>query len=62
MDRINCPLEIKSAKEDGTFSGYAAVFGNIDLGHDVIEPGAYEDTLMVRWPKLLSTTELIALR
>jgi HK97 family phage prohead protease len=42
MDRIHCPLEIKSAKEDGTFSGYAAVFGNIDLGYDVIEPGAFK--------------------
>lgn len=42
MDRINCPLEIKSAKEDGTFTGYAAVFGNIDLGYDVIEPGAFK--------------------
>lgn len=42
MERIHCPLEIKSAQEDGTFSGYAAVFGNIDLGHDVIEAGAFK--------------------
>jgi len=42
MDRIYAPLEIKSANADGTFSGYAAVFGNIDLGYDVIEPGAFK--------------------
>ncbi|WP_412479906.1 HK97 family phage prohead protease [Azonexus sp. IMCC34839] len=42
MDRINAPLEIKSASQDGTFTGYAAVFGNIDLGYDVIEQGAFK--------------------
>ena len=41
MDRIQAPLEIKAAKDDGTFTGYAAVFGNIDLGYDVIEQGAF---------------------
>ena len=42
MERYIAPLQIKSAKADGTFSGYAAVFGNIDLGYDVIEPGAFK--------------------
>lgn len=42
MDRINCPLEVKAADKDGTFTGYAAVFGNIDLGYDVIEQGAFK--------------------
>ncbi|SFB96517.1 hypothetical protein SAMN05216344_106117 [Polaromonas sp. OV174] len=41
MERITAPIEIKSAGSDGTFTGYAAVFGNIDLGYDVIEPGAF---------------------
>lgn len=42
MERYIAPLQIKSAEADGTFSGYAAVFGNIDLGYDVIEPGAFK--------------------
>ena len=42
MERIIAPLTIKSAEADGTFSGYAAVFGNIDLGYDVIEAGAFK--------------------
>ena len=42
MERIIAPLEIKSTAPDGSFSGYAAVFGNIDLGYDVIEPGAFK--------------------
>lgn len=30
---------------DGTFEGYASVFGFMDLGRDVVMPGAFEDTL-----------------
>jgi HK97 family phage prohead protease len=43
MDRIIAPLTIKEAKEDGSFTGYAAVFNNIDLGRDVIMPGAFTE-------------------
>lgn len=42
MERIQAPLEIKSAEKDGTFTGYAAVFGNVDLGRDIIVPGAFK--------------------
>lgn len=42
MDRYIAPLQIKSAESDGTFTGYAAVFGNVDLGNDVILPGAFK--------------------
>ncbi|WP_287919915.1 HK97 family phage prohead protease [Comamonas sp.] len=43
MDRLIAPIEIKSTKEDGSFTGYAAVFNNIDLGRDVILPGAFKN-------------------
>jgi len=42
MHRVIAPLQIKSAEQDGTFSGYAAVFGNVDLGDDIIQPGAFK--------------------
>lgn len=42
MDRITAPLTIKSAQSDGSFTGYAAVFGNVDLGSDIILPGAFK--------------------
>lgn len=46
MDRRNFKLEIKELDEEqGTFVGYAAVFGNEDLAGDVIEPGAFKKTL-----------------
>ena len=41
MERLTAPIEIKEAKSDGTFTGYAAVFNNVDLGRDVILPGAF---------------------
>jgi len=52
MERFIAPLTIKSAEADGTFSGYAAVFGNIDLGYDVIEPGAFTSAKTTKDGKL----------
>jgi uncharacterized protein len=40
------PFEYKlNAADDGAFEGYGAVFGNVDAYKDVIEPGAFTDTL-----------------
>lgn len=41
-------LELKAVKENGTFCGYASVFGEVDLGKDVIERGAFEHSLAKR--------------
>lgn len=38
-------FEVKDLTEDGTFTGYAATYGNKDLGGDVIERGAFAETL-----------------
>lgn len=38
-------FELESADESGEFFGYAAVFGNIDDGGDVIEKGAFSKTI-----------------
>ncbi len=37
---------------EGLFSGYAAVFDNIDSGGDVIEPGAFTKTLAEGWDRV----------
>ncbi len=46
-DVFVAPLELKFADTQvaGSFSGYAAVFGNIDGHGDVIVPGAFMDSL-----------------
>lgn len=52
MDRLQCGFEVKFADNsaDGTFSGYGAVFSNLDSYGDVIQPGAFKDTLK-NWKK-----------
>jgi len=45
MPFLDVQMEIKEVAADGTFQGYGAVFGNVDLGRDVIAAGAFTDTL-----------------
>ncbi len=56
------PLEVKTgpkigdetaAGEAGTFEGYGAIFGNVDRDGDVVEPGAFAESLKARMPVLL---------
>lgn len=42
---LDVPFEIKAVSDDGLFSGYGAVFGNVDLGGDVIHSGAFTKTI-----------------
>jgi HK97 family phage prohead protease len=60
MPEIRLPFEIKfsAGAPEGTFAGYGAVFGNIDSYGDVIEKGAFKDTLRDwegkgKWPPML---------
>lgn len=61
MERMLIPLrEIKFAGDNTMqFTGYGAVFGNVDAYGDVIAPGAFADTLAAirktgQWPSMLS--------
>ena len=47
---IIVPAEFKFADggEAGTFEGYASVYGNKDSHGDVVEPGAFKDSLAER--------------
>lgn len=44
---VEAPLDVKfaSGAPEGTFSGYGAVFGNVDSQGDVIAKGAFRETL-----------------
>ena len=48
MEQLNCNLQIKSLDEAGKFSGLASVYGNVDLGNEVVMPGAFRKTLQDR--------------
>lgn len=39
------PFKLSHVGQAGEFEGYASVFGNVDLGNDVVVPGAFEKTL-----------------
>lgn len=47
--QFTCDLEIKQIDDEDPdyfkFSGYASTFSNVDLGNDVIEPGAFTRTI-----------------
>jgi uncharacterized protein len=38
-------FDVKSIAEDGTFTGYASLFGVEDLGRDVVQAGAFTKSL-----------------
>jgi len=40
--------DLKQVEADGTFSGYASLFGEVDLGQDLVMPGAFRDSLAAR--------------
>ncbi|MFH7617813.1 HK97 family phage prohead protease, partial [Pseudomonas syringae pv. tagetis] len=39
LTKIEVPFEEKAGDDPGNFEGYAYVFNNVDLVHDVILPG-----------------------
>ncbi len=46
MEYKSFDFDLSNVEEDGRFHGYAATFGNVDLGGDVIAPGAFKETLL----------------
>jgi HK97 family phage prohead protease len=52
MKTRDFPVEFK-AKDSGAFEGYAAVFGNLDQGFDVIEEGAFKEFARTRDEKTI---------
>jgi len=58
IKQLSRPFEIKEIDEQGQFSGYGAMFGNMDSYRDIIERGAFKRTLAAakkkkRWPAML---------
>ncbi len=45
------PCDLKRVEADGTFAGYASLFGEVDLGQDLVMPGAFRDSLRLRGPQ-----------
>jgi HK97 family phage prohead protease len=45
---MNFQFDVKALAEDGTFTGYASVFGIVDSQKDIIQRGAFSRTLRQR--------------
>tara|TARA_R100001377_G_scaffold10317_1_gene5202 strand:+ start:421 stop:1098 length:678 start_codon:yes stop_codon:yes gene_type:complete len=48
---LPCDFKQLDTEDDGTFEGYGSIFGNKDLGNDVIRKGAFTNTLKSKKPK-----------
>ncbi len=48
LETKRASLALDDVEIDGSFSGYASVFGLVDLGNDVIEKGAFAKSLTSR--------------
>jgi HK97 family phage prohead protease len=57
MEKLTVPFEIKEMNEQDdkffVFEGLASTFGNVDLVDDVVDKGAFENSLVTRMPKVL---------
>lgn len=42
---IDRPFELKAVDEDGVFTGYGSVFGNVDSYDEIVAPGAFTESL-----------------
>jgi len=52
MDYIHSPMEIKEVTETGSFEGLASMYGNVDLGGDIVMPGAFKEFVKTRDGKI----------
>lgn len=48
MKFLGIPIEYKAFGDSGSFDGYAAIFGNVDLGGDIIDRGAFKEIIKGR--------------
>lgn len=46
MKTFDFALDVKAIGDEGVFEGYASTFGNVDLGGDVVEPGAFIESVV----------------
>jgi HK97 family phage prohead protease len=48
MENSTYKFAVKSIDEAGTFEGLASVYSNVDLGGDIVAPGAFTRTLQAK--------------
>jgi HK97 family phage prohead protease len=51
IKKLDFDFEVKDMSDEGSFSGYGAIFNNLDHGSDIIMPGAFAKSLIAREQK-----------
>lgn len=51
VERKFAGMALEDVEVDGSFSGYASLFGKVDLARDAVEPGAFARSLRRRGPE-----------
>jgi len=52
LEKLAIPFEVKELSDSGEFIGIASVYGNVDMGGDVVDPGAFTKTIKERGNKV----------
>lgn len=55
--RLYVEFDVKTITEAGHFEGLSSVYGNIDLGNDIVEPGAFTKTIQEHGSKVPLLTD-----
>ncbi len=58
VKHISCALSVKALGGDGSFSGYASVFGELDQQNEIVAAGAFARTL-AKWVRQNRTPALL---
>jgi HK97 family phage prohead protease len=51
LEHKRVSMIVDDVAEDGTIRGYGSVFGNVDLGGDIVAPGAFKRSIKARKSK-----------
>ncbi len=49
----SCKVVGQTVDEQGVIKAYVAIFGNVDLGGDILEPGAFAESISKKLPKII---------
>lgn len=53
LETKSLPFELRDVDDAGIFTGLGSVFGNVDSYGDIVEKGAFADSLKQRTPRML---------
>lgn len=53
LETKSLPFELREVDDAGIFTGLGSVFGNVDSYGDIVEKGAFADSLKQRTPRML---------